>query len=361
MRSTFSIFWRGASILTSLFLCASVFAAPPSTEWREEIANGEPEHFRRIAREINALQDAQAAADGAPVDRGFHSKAHAVLRARFRVADDIPAPLRQGVFQQPAEYAAWVRYSNGKPGRNADRAGDVRGMAVKLLRVPGTPLSPSSNSLDLLAITFAAQPARDINQFMSLVRAASGSPAMLPIRLTQDLGVKEATRIIAWSATHIGQRVKSVATHEFFSAVPIRYGPYAAKFKFQPRNAPEAAVDVSDPNYLRHDLERRLAAGPLEYDLLVQLYTDPTNTPIEDASVEWSPSHAPFVRVGTLTIDKRDLAGSAASVEEAEGNALLFNPWQAPAEHRPLGSLMRARRIVYPASFEHRGGVVSRP
>ena len=56
-----------------------------------------------------------------------------------------------------------------------------------------------------------------------------------------------------------------------------------------------------------------------------------------------------------MTVTQRDLTSAAGQAEEAEGNALLWNPWNAPTEHRPLGSIMRARRVVYPASAAHRG------
>jgi hypothetical protein len=36
------------------------------------------------------------------------------------------------------------------------------------------------------------------------------------------------------------------------------------------------------------------------------------------------------------------------------GNKLSFSPWHALEEHRPLGGINRARRIVYPASSELR-------
>ena len=36
---------------------------------------------------------------------------------------------------------------------------------------------------------------------------------------------------------------------------------------------------------------------------------------------------------------------------------LGFSPWHALREHRPLGNIMRARRLAYEGSREHRGGM----
>lgn len=330
-------------------------AAPtPRADWQETVAPGEHYLFAAIAREINAMQDAAAQESGAPVDRAFHPKRHGVMRAEFRVAGDLPAELKVGAFKEQITYAAWVRLSNGKPGGAGDRAVDVRGLAMKLLQVPGNPLTPPGTSMDFLAINVPEQPARDIHQFMALVRAAA-NPWTLPVKLAAAVGVREATRMIAWTARRLSRQVTSLATENYWSGAPISFGRHAVKFHFKAKDATPAAVDVNDPDYLQHDLAARLKKRSVEWDLMAQLYVDPGQTPIEDASVEWMESASPPVKIGTLTIRPRDLESAAAKAEAAEGNKLLFHPWNVPQEHRPLGSLMRARRVVYPASGKHRG------
>lgn len=71
----------------------------------------------------------------------------------------------------------------------------------------------------------------------------------------------------------------------------------------------------------------------------------------------WEERDAPYVKVAELTLSKRDLGSAASVAEEAQGNTLLWTPWNAPKEHRPLGQLMRARRLVYPGSGRERGAV----
>lgn len=325
-------------------------ASQPATDWKETIAAGEAAAFEGMAREINKLQDAAALEAGTNVDRGFHAKPHTVVKAEFKVTGDLPEPLRQGVFAKPGTYKTWVRLSNGQGNRQADRKPDVRGFALKIIDVPGQPLTRGAKSLDLLCINHAAQPAREINQFMAFVRAA-GNPLTLPFKLGAAVGIREATRMLTWAAKNIGRRVHSMATTDFYTAVPLAFGKYAAKIRIQPKNAASTAA-TGDENYLRADMVARLKKGDLHFEVLVQFYTDEKNTPIEDASVLWN---SPYVKAGELTITQRDLDSAAAKAEEEQGNKLLWNPWNAPVEHRPLGSLMRARRVVYPSSGAHRG------
>src|ERR1041385_5285616 len=63
--------------------------------------------------------------------RGQHPKHHGCVTARFRVRPDCPPELRHGIFAEPNEYAALIRFSNGRVWD--DRKRDAHGMAVKLL------------------------------------------------------------------------------------------------------------------------------------------------------------------------------------------------------------------------------------
>jgi hypothetical protein len=94
----------------------------------------------------------------------------------------------------------------------------------------------------------------------------------------------------------------------------------------------------------------RLADAPLDYDVQVQFFVDEQSTPIEDASVAWD---APYETVGRLTIGRQKPDPAFA----AEVEAAVFDPWNAKAEHRPLGEVMRARKVAYFASQQHRNAI----
>lgn len=344
------------SFVIFLALVAGAYAATPpaSTSWKEVIEPGEDKVFTDFAAEINKIQDNEAQSSGLPLARGFHIKTHHVLTGEFRVADDIPEMARQGVFAKPGTYKAWIRFSNLKPQRQPDRNPDFRAIAVKIMDVPGKPLTPGLPELDLMALNHVIQPARNILQFSSFVRY-SFHLWSFPVKLAAAIGIREATRMITWMTKNLGGRVGSLATQDYWSTLPIKWGPYAVKYKFVAKNGADPAVNPSVPNYLREELTARLKKGALKWDLFVQFYTDETNTPIEDAVVIWDPAIAPLVKVGELTLAARDLDSAAVAADEERGDKFLWNPWQAPEEHRPLGQLQRARRVAYPASGKHRG------
>lgn len=70
--------------------------------------------------------------------RDAHPKAHGCVRAEFKIAEALPKELAQGIFLPGKTYQAWIRFSNGSSNaQQADIKKDARGMAIKLLAVPG--------------------------------------------------------------------------------------------------------------------------------------------------------------------------------------------------------------------------------
>jgi hypothetical protein len=106
---------------------------------------------------------------------------------------------------------------------------------------------------------------------------------------------------------------------------------------------------------LREDLVHALAAGPIEYSVRAQAFMDERVTPIEDASVEWPESIAPFVEIGRLVLPRQDVASARGQEIEQLVEKLSFDPWHALEAHRPLGAVMRARAVAYRDSVIERG------
>jgi hypothetical protein len=67
-------------------------------------------------------------------------------------------------------------------------------------------------------------------------------------------------------------------------------------------------------------------------------------TPIEDVTVRWPESLSPFVTVAKLRLPQQDIGGDN-NLERMD--ATSKSPWRVTEEHRPLGSIMRARKEVY--------------
>ena len=123
------------------------------------------------------------------------------------------------------------------------------------------------------------------------------------------------------------------------------------------KDRPLAAGKDSRANALRDAISDSFSpagGGLAQWELRVQLCTDIDRMPIDEASVEWPQDLSPFTIVARLTARPQvawDEVRSPALVD-----ALSFSPWHALAAHRPLGSVMRARRQVYAASVAHRAG-----
>ena len=91
----------------------------------------------------------------------------------------------------------------------------------------------------------------------------------------------------------------------------------------------------------------------MKYRLQLQFFVDEARTPLEDASVEWTESVSPFVDVAELTLE----APSTDVDFIAHVEAGVFDPWQALVAHKPLGEVMRARKVAYFSSQQGRGAV----
>jgi hypothetical protein len=87
-----------------------------------------------------------------------------------------------------------------------------------------------------------------------------------------------------------------------------------------------------------------LSQRDVEFDVRLQLQTDPHLMPLENNAVYWPEKPSPRVSAATLRIPKQTFA-SPAQLDFAR--QLTYNPWHCIAEHRPLGNQSRARRRMY--------------
>lgn len=145
----------------------------------------------------------------------------------------------------------------------------------------------------------------------------------------------------------MGKTFDSFATERFSTVVPHACGPYAVRVRLKPAGDParrDAATDIAQ------DMRDRLARGPLTWDLELQFFVDDSTTPIEDASKVWPDAETPIVTVARLTLTQALGEGAAQEID-----AMKFDPWGGLAAHRPLGEIMRARKVAYRVSQIGRG------
>lgn len=332
-------------------------AAPqvPSTGWQEVVEPDEPALFAQAAASVNDLQ--RKFARGGTIRRGFHAKQHAALLAELRVVPDLPAHARHGIFAKSRSYPVWVRFSNGLSSPHADALPDQRGLALKAIGAPSSLLGwPGPKTQDFLLTNNPAFIARNATQFLAMAKFQLGQAGFLET-LTREFGLREAKRIAGALARHV-RPLRSVAEESYWTGAPHAFGPFAAKLKLEPVPVgPAGPRHIVRPDYLRGELRERLLAADIRFDLVAQFYVDPTRTPIEDATVVWKESDAPCVKLAELVVARRDLESLRARAEHAFGDKLSFTPWHAAADMRPLGNIMRLRRVAYEASARLRGHV----
>jgi hypothetical protein len=306
--------------------------------------------FAAFAQQIQAIQKKAAADHGQPIQRGFHAKSHACLEGELRLDHGRDARTRFGVFADdgPPKHVI-VRFSNGVGWKQGDAELDARGLAVKVLGVPGPKYLPDEQSTQDFLMTNSPVPVgRDAVEFMTFARAnTDGRIAGLFFLLGHA-----PTAAQALSRTNA---VDSMVTERFWSGGAFHLGAHqAVKVSTRPCDLhlvrePKRSSD----DYLRADLIDA-AKGGVCMALYVQFQTDPERTPIENASKIWEETDSPIVLVGRIVMPPQTVDPSPAAT--AACDQLSFSPWHAIPAHKPMGHINRARRFVYNASRVGRGG-----
>ncbi len=163
----------------------------------------------------------------------------------------------------------------------------------------------------------------------------------------------------ATSATEILLEVVASPLLTYWSGSPYWLGPagtaggHAVKYSLVPRfgaTAPPSAPKGKRNDYLAQTLSRYLKTQEAVFDFRVQPQTNPVAMPVEDTSVEWDEEVSQPIPVATLTIGVQDLDSPEGRELAEECETMAFSPWNALAEHRPMGGINRLRQAVYLAS-----------
>ena len=188
---------------------------------------------------------------------------------------------------------------------------------------------------------------------MDFVAAASHGGGALLGHLVKRYGLFQGSRKLAGMLRTMSRPFTGFANQTFFSAAPIACGAFAARVRLVPdaSNAGKGP-DPQAPKDWGADFSRRLAVAPLSWSLQLQPYVTEDITPIEDASVDWP---TPYTTVARLTLPQQDTSGATGQELLGQVEAAVLDPWQALAAHRPLGDVMRARKVVYFESQKGRG------
>ena len=279
-------------------------------------------------------------------ERGGNTKTHGVVRAQFIVNDDLPEQLRHGLFAQPRSYPAWVRFAGPGPYVTPD-IDDVgfMSMSIKIMGVDGPKLlDDERHTQDMLCVSTPTFVTPDTRANVQLQQWSYRNAAIFYFYNFHRSHVLDSVMQFLWTKTQT-----SPLESEYFSCVPYLLGEgQAMKYSFHSRRTARTRVPrlpLRPPdNYLRDAMVSTLATEDVEFDICLQVQTDPFRMPIEDAAVLWPTKLSPRVPAAVLRIPQQSF-DSPGQMDFAR--ALTYNPWHCIAEHRPLGNQSRARRRMY--------------
>lgn len=323
----------------------------PSTQWQEQVAADEARRFAGYGQQFAAIQARKSKKYGS--GRALHRKQLTAAQGRLEVLADLPAFARHGLFAAPGKFDVQVRLSNGGLDRAPDRTPDIRGFALRVLGVQGDSAlgNGPAKSQDFTLInqeTFGFPKSEEFVAFV--VAAAQGNGALLK-HLVRRYGLLGGPARLLRLLKTVGKPFGGFATEPLYSAAPIACGPYAVRVRLLPSAANGVATPGANADW-GADFGARLARQELQWDLQLQPFVSEALTPIEDASVNWS---SPYSTVAHLTLPLQDGASRKGQALLAQVEAAVFDPWQALAQHRPLGDVQRARKVVYFESQKGRG------
>jgi hypothetical protein len=279
-------------------------------------------------------------------ERGGNTKTHGILRAEFTVRDDLPEPMRRGIFAKPQTYRAWVRYAGPGPyvTRDIDDVGFMS-MSIKLMGVPGPKLLDDEKyTQDMLAVSTPTFVTPDTRANAQLQHWSYKNAQVFYFVNFRESHILDSIMQLLWTKTQ-----SSPLEHQYFSCVPYLLGEgQAMQYSFRSRltaRTPVPRLPFRPPdNYLRDAMVATLAKQDVEFDILLQRQTDPFLMPIENNAVLWPTKLSQRVPAAVLRIPKQKFDSPE---QLAFARVLNYNPWHCIPEHRPLGNQSRARRRMY--------------
>ena len=307
-------------------------------------------------------------ADGGHALRSVHAKSHALLRGTLTVLDHVAPEYAQGIFSKPGTYPVIMRLSTSPGDIVDDKVSTPRGVAIKIIGVEGARVDGSENDVtqDFVMVNGPAFTAPTGKHFLGSLKLLAGTTDKVP---TLKLALSAALRGVEKVVEAVGGEsatLKALGGHPetnplgetYFSQAPILFGDYMAKMSLRPASPEiialkDAPVDLKGtPDGLRRAMQEHFSTLGGEWDLCAQLCTDLKTMPIEDSSVEWEQEDSPYVPVARLIVTPQE--GWSEELSKKIDDGIQFSPWHAVAAHRPLGSIMRIRKVAYQASQKFR-------
>lgn len=347
--ATFS--WLPYQITAIVLIAIMVILARSLMANAAKFRSQEAEDIQKICDGVLALQAAFAKEQKRPLLRGTHAKGRCfsgtfeVFDVHARIVDPtLAARLAQGIFATPGVYPATVRFANGNSKVRKDKLGDVRACSFAV-ELPGGARQDFSLQN---ATTFPINDAHAFTLLTQILNPPGPLRGFLSLNFTDKMVL---LRVILLGAIQSRPAKTAYQRIRYWSTVPFSHGPVdAAKFTLIPRDGNSVRPLDGTADELLHEIIRHIADDEkmCAFDFGVQLLDTDRQRRwlrrhdrdywIENASVPWNESQAPFHIVARLTL----VRGSTFSAEASEAQYIDVTTNATPAS-TPLGSINRAR------------------
>ena len=334
-----------------------------------------------------AEEKAKGTSKGVLFKRDAHPKHHGCIKGTFSVGSGLPNEFQVGVFAAPgASYPVWARMSNAglKPGSGSDDEPDARGMALKVIGVPGPRLSPfeSSKNLDFLLVNipfFVAKDIKDYNAQLQFSKTLKKNPLK-----ALDTAVRTELLTLVNKALSIS-KMENPLGETYFSISSFQLGEQVVNYRSVPctKKGPSPGNNgATGDNKFRDAMKTTLNSEDACYEIQARRLLIPSWSMVENLTNDWDYHVRDAVSASYPLISKSEFEKEVASTQEkaftdwttlAEVNFqkqsfdnpdqdkfcenISFNVWRTLPDMRPLGNLNRARKAVYSsvAAARHKG------
>ena len=207
---------------------------------------------------------------------------------------------------------------------------------------------------DIIGHSTDGFPTRTGQEFLEFLRAAAASSQSKASPSPIEAFLKTHPAALAFVQTPKPSPV-SFAKEAYFGVTAMRFTNAAGVSRYgRYRISPEAGVEhlteegakTKDANYLFDELIRRIAAGPVRFDIYVQIAAE--GDIVDDATIHW-PAGRQLLHFGSIALNER------ASHDAKEQKQIIFDPIPRVDGIEPTGDpLLELRAAVYLLSGRRR-------
>lgn len=280
-------------------------------------------------------------------ERGGNTKTHGLVRATVTIRDDLPSHMRKGIFATPRTFPAYVRYAGPGP----DVPKDIQdvgfgSMSLKIMDVPGPKMMDNEKfTQDMPCVVTPSFVTPDTKANAVLQDWSLRDMPIYYFINPFDSHFLDFMMQSLWNETQynpLGQRYYSNTPYLLGAGQAMMYS-YIPKTQVYKKIPGVPFCKVPD-NYLRDNMVKTLNEKDVEFELAIQLQTDPHRMPIEDGRVRWPEKLSPYIPAATIHIPKQkfDYPKQFDFTKK-----MSINPWHCLPDHRPLGNQNRARKRMY--------------